>query len=129
MVNREHNCSGRPTDEQADGPNRVSSNRMRQGNQPNDILIKDEDLQIGSLGDQHDPLDDTTLDNERDAPRDSQGVAPGMSMAEKLGGVDPVPGAQRDPVSVSGERVSTPVLVMIGIVILVLGAAILAAVI
>jgi hypothetical protein len=129
MVSHEGNRSGRPAGEHSHTSNRVSSNRMRQGNQPPDELIKDDDLQIGALGDQHDPLDDTMMDNLRDAPRDSQGVAPGMSTAEKLGGVDPIPGAPLDPVSVSGERISTPVLVMIGVVILVIGAAVLAAVI
>lgn len=126
MVNHEHNRSGRLVDQQSNAPERVTANRMRNGNQPPDVLIKAENLQVGSLGDQHEPLDDTSMDNTRDAPRDSTGVAPGASMAEKLGGVESTPGAQLDPVSVSRERVPAPILVMIGIVVVVLGAAILA---
>ena len=102
---------------------------MRNGNQPPDLLIKDDSLTEAPPGDQHLPLEDTMMDNTRDAPRDSTGVAPGASMAEKLGGVDPTLGAPLDPVSVSRERVSMPVVMMIAIVIVVLGAAILAAVI
>ncbi|HEX5164529.1 MAG TPA: hypothetical protein VFV93_03965 [Thermomicrobiales bacterium] len=69
------------------------------------------------------------MDNTRDASRHRPGVAPGASMAAKLAGGDPTPEVQLDPVSVSGERVSPPVRVMIGNVIVVLGAAMLAAVI
>ena len=128
MMNHEHDRSGRTTDEQSNAPERVTSNRMRNGNQPPDLLIKDHSQTEAPPGDQHLPLDDTMMDNTRDAPRDSEGVAPGASMAEKLGGVGPTPGAPLDPVSVSGERVSMPIVVMIGIVVVVLAAAILATV-
>jgi hypothetical protein len=129
MVNHEHDRSGRLTDKNSNAQNRISSNRMRNGNQPPDLLIKDDSLTEDPPGDQLEPLADTMMDNTRDAPRDNQGVAPGASMAEKLGGVDSTPGAPLDPVSVSGERVSMPVLVMIAVVVVVIGAAILAAVI
>jgi hypothetical protein len=129
MVNHEHNRAGRITDEQSNAPERMTSNRMRNGNQPPHLLIKDDSQTEAPQGDQYLPLDDTMMDNTRDAPRDSTGVAPGASMAEKLGGVDPTPGAPLDPVSVSGDRVSMPIVVIIGIVVLVLAAAILSTVI
>lgn len=126
MANHRHRGGGSGTrDEQQRSPD-----RMRNGNQPSDESIKSANLEGGSLGDQHDPLDDVVVDNVRDAPRDSSGVTEGMSTFEKLGDGDigPVPGAPLDPASEAASPITAPVVVVIALVVLVILVAALAAI-
>lgn len=72
--------------------------------------------------------DGNPLDNTRSAPRNSEGPVAGMSTAEKLGDVGPIPGAPRDPAPPGIGPLSPAVAFMIVVVVVALGVAVLATV-
>jgi len=121
MVKHEHSRSGRIT-----GTKPRSSNSMRNGNQPDDIEIKSEALAVDSPSDPHAPLDDLTLDNVRDAPRDASGPLAGVTTAEKLGDLGPVPGAQRDPAPPGVGPLPTHLFILLVLVVVLIVAIVLA---